>query len=159
MIALDDGVAGPLGAHFDGRGVNFALFSAHATAVDLCLFDSTGRVQTDVVRLPRRTDDVWHGYLSGVLPGQLYGYRVHGPWEPGRGHRFNPHKLLLDPYAREIQGRVRWHDALYPFRRGGHREDALDRRDSAPMMPKGVVTAPDAPVHDDPPLRHPSSTA
>ncbi len=155
MIALDDGAAGPLGAHFDGRGVNFALFSAHATAVDLCLFDPTGRVQTDVVRLPRRTDDVWHGYLSGVLPGQLYGYRVHGPWEPGRGHRFNPHKLLLDPYAREIHGRVRWHDALYPYRRGGHREDALDRRDSAPMMPKGVVTAPEAPVHDDPPLRHP----
>ncbi|GJD63794.1 glycogen debranching protein GlgX [Methylobacterium frigidaeris] len=155
MIALDDGAAGPLGAHFDGRGVNFALFSAHATAVDLCLFDPTGRIQTDVVRLPRRTDDVWHGYLSGVLPGQLYGYRVHGPWEPARGHRFNPHKLLIDPYARELHGRVRWHDALYPYRRGSHREDVLDRRDSAPMMPKGVVTAPEAPVHDDPPLRHP----
>ncbi|ACA21056.1 glycogen debranching enzyme GlgX [Methylobacterium sp. 4-46] len=155
MIALDDGLPAPLGAHFDGRGVNFALFSAHATAVDLCLFDPTGRHQTDVIRLPRRSDDVWHGYLAGLLPGQLYGYRVHGPWDPGQGHRFNPHKLSLDPYAREIHGKVRWHDALYAYRRGLHRDDLIDRRDSAAMMPKGVVAAPEAEVADDPPLRRP----
>ncbi|WP_128564229.1 glycogen debranching protein GlgX [Methylobacterium crusticola] len=155
MIALDDGAPAPLGAHFDGRGINFALFSGHATAVDLCLFDASGRVQTDVVRLPRRTDDVWHGHLAGLLPGQLYGYRVHGPWEPARGHRFNPSKLTLDPYARELHGRVRWHDALYAYRRGLQRDDQVDRRDSAPMMPKGIVTAPEALLPDDPPLRRP----
>ncbi|MBY0299907.1 MAG: glycogen debranching protein GlgX [Methylobacterium sp.] len=156
MIALDDGLPAPLGAHFDGRGVNFALFSSHATAVDLCLFDPTGRHQTDVIRLPRRSDDVWHGYLAGMLPGQLYGYRVHGPWDPAGGHRFNPHKLSLDPYARELAGRVRWHDAVYAYRRGLHRSDHIDRRDSAAMVPKGVVTAPEPRLGDDPPLRRPA---
>ena len=145
MIAVDDGVPAPLGAHFDGRGVNFALFSEHATAVDLCLFEPGERHEGRTVRLPARTDDVWHGYLRGVLPGQLYGYRVHGPWDPTRGHRFNASKLVLDPYAREIRGRIRWHDALYGHRRGVAREDRVDRRDSAVYMPRGVVTAPDVP--------------
>ena len=113
----------------------------HATAVDLCLFDPGERHETRTIRLPCRTDDVWHGYLRGVLPGQLYGYRVHGPWDPAHGHRFNPAKLLLDPYAREIRGRIRWHDALYGHRRGLQREDQIDRRDSAVYMPHGVVTA------------------
>ena len=145
MIGVDDGVPAPLGAHFDGRGVNFALFSEHATAVDLCLFEPGERHETRTIRLPCRTDDVWHGYLRGVLPGQLYGYRVHGPWDPGRGHRFNASKLVLDPYAREIAGRIRWHDALYGHRRTLTREDRIDRRDSAAYMPKAVVTAPEAP--------------
>jgi glycogen operon protein len=90
MIRLDDGMPYPLGATWDGRGVNFALFSAHASAVDLCLFGSTGRHETQRIRLPLRTDQVWHGYLEGVNPGQLYGYRVHGPYAPNKGHRFNP---------------------------------------------------------------------
>ncbi|MCJ2138147.1 glycogen debranching protein GlgX [Methylobacterium sp. J-026] len=157
MIAVDDGVPAPLGAHFDGRGVNFALFSEHATAVDICLFEPGERHETRTVRLPGRTDDVWHGYLRGVLPGQLYGYRVHGPWEPSAGHRFNPSKLVLDPYAREIRGRIRWHDALYGHRRGGEsrREDRIDRRDSALYMPKCVVTAPEVPDLALTPVRRP----
>ena len=145
MIVIEEGVPAPLGAHFDGRGVNFALFSQHATAVDLCLFEPEARHEHRVIRLPQRTDDVFHGYLHGVLPGQHYGYRVHGPWEPSHGLRFNPAKLVLDPYAREIAGRIRWNDALYGYRRGLQREDALDRRDSAPYMPRAVVTPPDAP--------------
>jgi glycogen operon protein len=153
MIAVDDGVPAPLGAHFDGRGVNFALFSEHATAVDICLFEPGERHETRTVRLPCRTDDVWHGYLRGVLPGQRYGYRVHGPWDPANGHRFNPSKLVLDPYAREIRGRIRWHDALYGHRRG--REDRIDRRDSAVYMPKGVVTAPEVPDLALAPVRRP----
>ncbi|GBU17539.1 MULTISPECIES: glycogen debranching protein GlgX [Methylobacterium] len=144
MIAVDDGLAAPLGAHFDGRGVNFALFSEHATAVDLCLFEAGERHETRTIRLPARTDDVWHGYLRGLLPGQMYGYRVYGPWEPAQGHRFNPAKLVLDPYAREIAGRIRWHDALHAHRRNAHRPNLIDRRDSAVYMPKGVVTAPEA---------------
>ena len=157
VIAVDDGVPAPLGAHFDGRGVNFALFSEHATAVDLCLFEPGERHESRTIRLPCRSDDIWHGYLRGVLPGQLYGYRVHGPWDPGRGHRFNPSKLVLDPYAREIRGRIRWHDALYGYRRGLQREDQIDRRDSAVYMPKSVVTAPEVPNLALQPLRRPLS--
>ncbi|MEL6065019.1 glycogen debranching protein GlgX [Methylobacterium sp. DCY52] len=154
MIVVDDGVPAPLGAHFDGRGVNFALFSEHATAVDICLFEPGERHETRTVRLPCRTDDVWHGYLRGVLPGQLYGYRVHGPWDPANGHRFNPSKLVLDPYTREIRGKIRWHDALYGHRRGG-REDRIDRRDSAVYMPRCVVTAPEVPNLALNPVRRP----
>ena len=143
MSGLQEGRPAPLGATWDGRGVNFALFSAHATAVDLCLFDPTGRTETARFRLPQRTDDVWHGYIGTLRPGTLYGYRVHGPYEPTAGHRFNAHKLLLDPYARQIAGRIRWHDALHGFRLGSPRADlTLDRRDSAPMMPKAVVCDP-----------------
>ena len=144
MIAIEEGVPAPLGAHFDGRGVNVAVFSQHATAIDLCLFEPGARGESRRIRLPGRTDDVVHGYLHGVLPGQHYGFRAHGPWDPAHGHRFNPAKLLLDPYAREIAGRIRWHDSLYGHRRGG-REDQIDRRDSAPSMPRCVVTRPEAP--------------
>ncbi len=143
MQRMDDGLPAPLGAAWDGRGVNFALFTAHGTAVELCLFDPTGRKETRRFRLPARTNDVWHGYLTGLYPGQLYGYRVHGPYEPDRGHRFNPHKLLVDPYAKRLFGRVRWHDALFGYRLGAHRGDlTMDRRDSAPMIPKGIVVDP-----------------
>jgi glycogen operon protein len=155
MYRIDDGAPAPLGATFDGKGVNFALFSAHATAVDLCLFDPQGRRELDRIRLPRRTDQVWHVYLEGLRPGQLYGYRVHGPYDPRRGHRFNPHKLLIDPYARQLFGRIRWHDALFGYRMGAHRGDlTLDRRDSAPMMPKCVVEDPTHHWGDDLPPRH-----
>jgi glycogen operon protein len=153
MYRVDDGAPLPLGATWNGKGTNFALFSAHATRVDLCLFDSTGRREVARIPLPQRTDQVWHGYMDGVRPGQLYGYRVHGPYEPRHGHRFNPQKLLIDPYAGQLYGRVRWHDALFGYRLGAQRGDlTLDRRDSAPMMPKCVVEDPSYHWGDD---RHP----
>jgi isoamylase len=90
----------PLGATWDGLGVNFALFSANATKVELCLFDDAGETELERIELPEFTDEVWHGYLPDARPGTVYAYRVHGPYEPEAGHRFNPNKLLLDPYAR-----------------------------------------------------------
>jgi glycogen operon protein len=130
----------PLGATWDGSGVNFALFSAHAERVELCLFDPAGHRETERVALPEYTDEVWHGYLPDVLPGQLYGYRVYGPFDPRRGHRFNPNKLLLDPYAKSIVGQLRWTDAHFSYRIGHPREDlSLDRRDNARGMPKCQV--------------------
>jgi isoamylase len=133
----------PLGAHWDGSGVNFALFSANATKVELCLFDGAGRREIERVELPEFTHEVWHGYLPDVRPGQLYGYRVHGPYEPSAGHRFNPNKLLLDPYALELRGDIRWHDAVFGYRLGHRREDlSFDQRDSAFVMPKCVVVDP-----------------
>jgi glycogen operon protein len=143
MYRVDDGQPFPLGAAWDGKGVNFALFSAHATLVELCLFDPSGRREIARIPLPQRTDQVWHGFVEGVRPGQLYGYRVHGPYEPRLGHRFNPNKLLIDPYAGLLHGRIRWHDALFGYRAGAHRGDLTpDRRDSAPLMPKCVVEDP-----------------
>ena len=106
----------PLGATWDGEGVNFALFSEHAEQVELCLFDSSGRREIQRIRLPEQTDLVWHCYLPEARPGLLYGYRVYGPYEPERGHRFNPKKLLLDPYAKAIHGRVRWSDSVFGYR-------------------------------------------
>ncbi|WP_133881831.1 glycogen debranching protein GlgX [Panacagrimonas perspica] len=133
---------GPFGAHWDGRGTHFAVFSAHADAMELCLFDHSGRHETARFRFPECTDGIWHGYLPGIRPGQLYGYRAYGPYEPDRGHRFNPHKLLLDPYARQLSGELRWHDALHGYKVGSPREDlSFDRRDSAAYMPKAVVSA------------------
>ena len=127
----------PLGASWDGHGVNFALFSAHAERVELCLFDATGQKETGRIPLPEYTDEVWHGYLPDVQPGQLYGYRVHGPYEPSAGHRFNPNKLLLDPYAKALFGTIKWSDAHYGYRVGTAREDlSFDRRDNARSMPK-----------------------
>jgi isoamylase len=133
----------PFGATWDGRGTNFALFSANATKVELCLFDGQGRRELERIPLPERSDDVWHGYISDVSPGQLYGYRVHGPYEPERGFRFNPYKLLLDPYAKEIAGRLVWSDAHFGYRTGHQRADlSFDRRDNARGMLKAVVIDP-----------------
>jgi glycogen operon protein len=130
----------PLGATWDGRGTNFALFSANATKVELCLFDKDGRRELERIRLPERTEDVWHGYLSDVVPGQLYGYRVHGPYQPEHGLRFNDHKLLIDPYAKRLAGKVTWSDAHFGYRTGHPKADlSFDRRDSARGMPKAVV--------------------
>jgi glycogen operon protein len=135
-----DGSPHKLGATWDGRGTNFALFSAHAEKVELCLFDPYGRRELDRSPLPERTDDVWHGYLPDVLPGQLYGYRVYGPYAPERGHRFNPNKLLIDPYAKRLVGRIIWSDAHFGYRTGSAREDlSIDRRDNARGMPKAMV--------------------
>jgi glycogen operon protein len=130
----------PLGATWDGSGVNFALFSAHATKVELCLFDREGRREIDRIPLPEYTDEVWHGYLPEAYPGLLYGYRVHGPYEPTAGHRFNPNKLLIDPYAKALKGQLHWSDAHYAYRVGSGREDlSFDRRDNARGMPKCAV--------------------
>lgn len=130
----------PLGASFDGRGVNFALFSANAQKVELCLFEPSGGRETARVELPEYTDEVFHGYLPDVAPGQHYGYRVYGPYEPEAGHRFNAHKLLLDPYARAISGNLQWSSAHFGYRMGNRREDlVIDRRDNARGMPKCVV--------------------
>jgi glycogen operon protein len=130
----------PRGATWDGRGVNFALYSENAERVELCLFDTKGRRELERIRLPEYTDQVWHGYLPDLRPGQLYGYRVSGPYAPERGHRFNPNKLLLDPYARALQGSLRWSDAHFGYRVGHRSEDlSFDRRNSAPGMPKCVV--------------------
>ena len=130
----------PLGATWDGEGVNFALYSEYAEKVELCLFDSSGRREILRVHLPEQTDMVWHGYLPEVRPGQLYGYRVHGPYAPEQGHRFNPHKLLLDPYGKQIFGSIRWNDSQFGYRVGHKQEDlSFDRRDDAAVMPKNRV--------------------
>jgi glycogen operon protein len=139
-IVVEPGLPYPLGASFDGTGVNFALFSANATRVELSLFDDTGRREQVRVTLPEYTDEIFHGYMPGLRPGQLYGYRVHGPYEPTAGHRFNPHKLLIDPYAKSLRGRLEWTDAHYGYIVGDKDEDlSFDTRDSAPYTPKCVV--------------------
>jgi len=137
---VEPGLPYPLGASWDGKGVNFALFSVHAEKVELCLFDARGRRELERIPLTEYTDEVWHGYLPEARPGTLYGYRVFGPYEPARGHRFNHHKLLLDPYAKALAGTIRWSDAHYGYRIGSQREDlSFDRRDNASGMPKCVV--------------------
>ena len=137
---VESGLPYPLGATWDGKGVNFTLFSANAERVELCLFDPRGRREIARVALPEYTDEVWHGYLPDARPGLLYGYRVSGPYDPARGHRFNNQKLLLDPYAKALAGKLRWTDAHYGYRIGAQREDlAFDRRDNATAMPKCVV--------------------
>ncbi len=138
--AVWPGSPAPLGAHWDGTGTNFALWSAGATAVDLCLFDADGTEHRH--RLQETTHQVWHGRLPGVGPGQRYGYRVHGPWDPGAGNRWNPAKLLLDPYARAVDGEQTLDPALYGYRADGPDTGPADPRDSAPFVPRGVV------VHD-----------
>jgi isoamylase len=139
-VRISAGAPHPLGATWDGRGTNFALFSANAEKVELCLFDSHGRREIERIALPERTEDVWHGYLNDVAPGRLYGYRVHGPYQPERGLRFNAHKLLVDPYAKQIAGRLVWSDAHFGYRAGSARADlSFDRRDNARGMPKSVV--------------------
>jgi glycogen operon protein len=147
----------PLGATWDGAGVNFALFSEHATAVELCLFAPAESVrETARITFPERTDHVWHAYVPDIRPGQLYGYRVHGPYAPAEGHRFNPAKLLLDPYARAITGSVRWDDALLGYTPGRPEEDlARDDRDDATVMPRCVIVDPTFDWEDDRPLRIP----
>jgi isoamylase len=130
----------PLGATWDGEGVNFALYSEHADKVELCLFDDSGKNETLRVQLPEQTDMVWHGYLPQIRPGQLYGYRVHGPYAPKKGHRFNPHKLLLDPYGKQVQGAIEWSDSHFGYVVGSKDEDlSFDTRDNAGGMPKNQV--------------------
>jgi isoamylase len=143
MIRVWPGAPSPLGATWDGEGTNFAIFSEHATAVDLCLFGYAD-AGSESARIPLReqTDEIWHAYLPDVRPGQLYGYRVHGPYAPVEGHRFNAAKLLLDPYAKAVTGNIRWSDALSGYAMNAPSDDRdlmPDLQDSAPGMPKCVV--------------------
>lgn len=146
----------PQGATWDGAGVNFALFSENATKVELCLFDAEGKCETERIRLPEQTDQVWHVYLPEMRPGQRYGYRVSGPYAPMEGHRFNPAKLLLDPYAKAIAGTISWSDALFGYTIGNPDADlSQDIRNSANGLPKCVVVDPAFSWGDDAPPRTP----
>src|SRR5438270_212225 len=143
ITAVWPGRPDPRGATWDGEGVNFALFSEHAEKVELCLFDSSGRREIHRITLNEQTDQVWHCYLPEARPGLLYGYRVHGPYDPPHGHRFNHHKLLLDPYAKQVKNDLKWSDSHFGYRIGHAKEDlSFDRRDSAPGMLKGIVIDP-----------------
>jgi len=144
----------PLGATWDGEGVNFALFSENATGIELCLFDKDrGEKETRIVPLRERTHGVWHCYLPDARPGQLYGYRVHGPYAPEQGHRFNPAQLLIDPYAKAITGSIEWDDALFAYQLKDPAYDlSWNPADSAPFVPKSVVVDSSFAWGDD---RHP----
>ena len=146
----------PLGATWDGVGVNFAIFSEYATRVELCLFDSPeSEVESVTIPLPEQTDMVWHGYLPDVHPGQLYGYRVHGPYAPEQGHRFNPRKLVMDPYAKALGRATRRNEALFGFRIGDPDDNQPDDRDSAPYAPLAAVVDDAFTWGNDTPLRTP----
>lgn len=138
---LTEGVPLPLGSNWDGKGVNFALFSAHAEKIELCLFDENGEKEIDRIPLHWRTGNIWHCYVSGVGPGTVYGYRVYGPFDPAAGHRFNPNKLLLDPYAKNMKGSFAWHASFYGHVFESSEMDiSFDTQDSAPYVPKSVVS-------------------
>lgn len=131
----------PLGATYDGNGVNFALFAENATGVELCFFDNEeSKTESRRIKIKERTHQIWHCYIPDCKPGQLYGYRVHGPYEPTQGHRFNPNKLLIDPYAKAISGTIAWNDALFSYEIGNPDTDlSFSKLDSAPFIPKSVV--------------------
>ncbi len=141
----------PLGATFDGDGVNFALYAENADGVDLCLFQTPDSETESVkIRMKERSHYVWHAYVPELKPGQLYGYRVFGPYDPHNGHRFNPHKLLLDPYAKAISGPIQWHDALFGYKVGDPEGDvSFSELDSGPFIPKSVVIDPSFDWEDD----------
>ena len=153
---IREGLPFPLGATWDGLGVNFALFSAHATKVELCLFDPSGEHEIARIELPEYTDEIYHGYLPDAHPGLIYGYRVYGPYDPKNGHRFNHNKLLIDPYAKQLVGELKWSEALFGYTIG-HPDDDLsfDERDSAPFVPKCKVIDPAYTWGQDQPVRVP----
>ncbi|MGK0501070.1 MAG: glycogen operon protein, partial [Oceanicoccus sp.] len=143
----------PLGAQWDGEGVNFALFSANAEKVELCLFDESGETEIARHMLPEQKHNVWHGYLSGLAPGTVYGYRVYGNYNPSAGDRFNHHKLLLDPYARQLRGQFIWHASHFGYDPDSPELDlSFNTQDNAAYMQKAVVTAP-WPQHQDRPKK------
>ena len=138
-----EGNAEAHGAIWDGKGTNFTLFSSAATKVEVCLFDSSGGTELERITLPEYTDQIWHGYIPDVAPGSVYGFRVHGPYAPDEGHRFNPNKLLLDPYARAHIGQLKWSPECFGYTIGAEGDDlSFDDRDSAAFMPKCVVVDP-----------------
>src|ERR1700709_871328 len=139
---IEEGLPYPLGAHWSGQGTNFALFSANATRVEVCLFDGERETR---IELPEYTDQIFHGYIPGVGPGTFYGYRVHGPYDPENGHRFNANKLLLDPYAKELVGDFNWSPAHMGYDTESEDKDlSFSETDSAPFMPKSRVVDPKA---------------
>ncbi len=139
---IKEGSPFPRGAAWDGHGTNFAIFSANAAKVEVCLFDEMGKREVDRVVLPEYTDQIWHGYLPDVTPGTSYGYRVHGPYAPEAGHRFNPNKLVLDPYACAYFGELEWNPAVFGYVMESGDDLTFDERDSAPFMPKARVADP-----------------
>ncbi len=139
---IQEGNPYPRGGTWDGKGTNFAVFSANATKVEVCIFDKTGAQELDRIELPEYTDQIWHGYLADVRPNTVYGYRVHGPYAPDAGHRFNPNKLLLDPYACAHLGELKWNPAVYGYKIESTDDTTFDERDSAPFMPKCIVVDP-----------------
>src|SRR5258706_988003 len=143
MAAVKEGLPFPRGATWDGKGVNFALFSSQATKVELCLFDTAGKTEKQRIELPEYRDEIWHGYVPEIGPGTIYGFRVHGPYRPEDGLRFNPHKLLLDPYARAHIGGLEWNPAVFGYKMESGDDLTFDERDSAPFVPKSVVVGPD----------------
>jgi glycogen operon protein len=140
---LREGLPHPHGATWDKEGVNFSLFSANATKVELCLFTPDGKKENERIELPEYSDQFFHGWVRGLGPGQVYGYRVHGPYEPDQGHRFNPNKLVMDPYARAHTGELSWNPAVFGYRMESGDDTTFDERDSAPFVPKCVVVDPD----------------
>jgi isoamylase len=144
QLRIWPGTPHPLGATWDGEGVNFAIFSEHATGVDLCLFDDPADPEpAATVSMPEATDRVWHAYLPDIRPGCAYGYRIDGPYEPEEGHRFNRAKLLIDPYARAVTGQIQWSDELFGYQVGNPDTDLVrDDRDSAAVMPRSLVVDP-----------------
>ena len=144
---IREGLPHPRGATWDGKGTNFAIFSAHATKVEVCLFDENGEKELERIELPEYTNQIWHGYIPDVQPRAIYGYRVHGPYEPEAGHRFNPNKLLLDPYAVAHFGELKWDPAVFGYKMESGDDTTFDERDSAPFMPKCVVVDPNFDWH------------
>ncbi|MGA8715068.1 MAG: glycogen debranching protein GlgX [Roseiarcus sp.] len=142
-MRISEGKPYPFGATADAEGTNFAVFSAHATRIDVCIFDAEGGREIERLELPEYTDEIFHGHVADVGPGTFYGFRVHGPYEPEAGHRFNPNKLLLDPYARAHAGKLVWDPAVFGYTLGAEDGDLImDERDSAPFVPKSVVVDP-----------------
>src|ERR1700677_3451262 len=153
---IHEGLPSPLGVTWDGIGVNFAVFSANATKVELCLFDASGERELERLELPEYTDEIWHGYLPDARPGTIYGYRVHGPYDPANGHRFNPNKLVLDPYAKAHVGRLEWAHEVFGYTIGGEGDDlSFDDRDSAGCAPLAMVLDSAFTWGDDRPPRTP----
>ena len=152
-MQISAGKPHPLGAHWNGLGVNFALFSEHATKVELCLFSSTDAEKEEQrIELTECDAFVWHCFIKDIKPGQIYGYRVHGPFEPEKGHRFNPNKVLVDPYAQCIVRDVQWNDNLFGYQIGNKAEDlSFDERDSAATAPLCAVVDPTFMWDDDKP--------
>ena len=150
ILKQDKGKPYPLGATFDGQGTNFALFSAHALKVFLCLFDTSGKKELCRIELKENTAGIWHIYLEGIKPGQIYGYRVDGPYLPLEGKRFNKNKLLIDPYAKKLTGKLIWHKAIFGYDVDSPDQDlSFSTLDSAPYVPKSVVIQDDYDWEDD----------